>query len=172
MHKHLSLWVVMFLFSELISAQMTVKDSDTNILMQVNDEGSVGSITVPSGSAPSAPTNKLYNISGSLYWSGEALATSGSAGGWTDDGGILRLTTGTDNVGIGTSSPGARLHLKGTGFPSSFIFLQSETGGSAGFRLYEGTAVKWHIFNRRTLRKKGHYAPFLRKCGGQALRSA
>jgi len=112
MQNHLSLWLVMFLFSGLISAQMTVKDSDTHMLMQVNDEGSVGSITVPSGPEPSTPTNKLYNISGSLYWNGSALATSGSAGGWTDDGAVVRLTNGTDKVGIGISSPAMTLDVK------------------------------------------------------------
>jgi len=50
-------------------------------------------------------------------------------------------------TGIGTESPSAGLHLKGSGFPESFIFLESNTGQDAGFRLYEGSTVKWHIFN-------------------------
>jgi len=54
-------------------------------------------------------------------------------------------------VGIGTTTPSAGLHLHGTGFPSSFMYLSSETGGSAGFRLYEGSIAKWHIFNSYTL---------------------
>ncbi len=37
-----------------------------------------------------------------------------SAGGWTDDGIVVRLTTLTDNVGIGTASPGAyKLNVSG-----------------------------------------------------------
>jgi trimeric autotransporter adhesin len=56
-----------------------------------------------------------------------------------------------DRLGIGTTSPAAGMHLHGTGFPSSFMYLSSETGGSAGFRLYEGSTAKWHIFNSYTL---------------------
>jgi len=37
-----------------------------------------------------------------------------AAGGWTDDGIIVRLTTTTDSVGIGTNSPAAKLHVDGT----------------------------------------------------------
>ena len=51
------------------------------------------------------------------------------------------------NVGIGTTSPLAGLHLKATGYPSSFMYLQSDEDEDTGFRLYEGTTVKWHIFN-------------------------
>jgi hypothetical protein len=50
-------------------------------------------------------------------------------------------------VGLGTEAPGAGLHLKGTGYPESFMFLEANTGGDAGFRLYEGSIAKWHIFN-------------------------
>ena len=34
-------------------------------------------------------------------------------GGWTDDGTAVRLTTGTDKVGIGTANPEARLDIQG-----------------------------------------------------------
>jgi len=94
---------------------MTVKDSDSNLLMQVNDEGTVGSITLPAGSAPSTTANKLYNVSGSLFWNGTALGTSGSAGGWTDGGVNVYTTTSTDKVGIGTSSPEFKLSLDDDG---------------------------------------------------------
>jgi hypothetical protein len=50
-------------------------------------------------------------------------------------------------VGINTNVPGAGLHLKGTGFQESFMYLEANTGQDAGFRLYEGTTEKWHIFN-------------------------
>ncbi|MCX6224719.1 MAG: tail fiber domain-containing protein, partial [Bacteroidia bacterium] len=50
-------------------------------------------------------------------------------------------------VGIGTESPSAGLHLKGNGYPESFIYLEANTGQDAGFRLYEGSVAKWHIFN-------------------------
>lgn len=74
-------------------------------------------------------------------------------GGWAD---MLFQTNGTTKMflessgrfGIGTTNPWAGLHLKGNEYPNSFMFLQSETGGDAGFRLYEGDEVKWHIFNK------------------------
>jgi hypothetical protein len=38
---------------------------------------------------------------------------SGGSSGWTDDGTVVRLTTGTDSVGIGTTSPGEPLEVAG-----------------------------------------------------------
>ena len=39
---------------------------------------------------------------------------SPTSAGWTDDGTTVRLTTSTDNVGIGTTSPDTKLHIAGT----------------------------------------------------------
>ena len=55
------------------------------------------------------------------------------------------------NVGIGTTTPSAGLHLSGAGYPESFMFLEAAASADAGFRLYEGTTDKWHIFNNATL---------------------
>ncbi|MDO9185902.1 MAG: hypothetical protein Q7W13_07815 [Bacteroidia bacterium] len=48
-------------------------------------------------------------VPGFYYWNGTAWAPLGGgssgAGGWTDDGTVVRLTTSTDFVGIGTASP-------------------------------------------------------------------
>jgi hypothetical protein len=52
---------------------------------------------------------------------------------------------GSKNVGIGTKSPMAGLHLKGTDRPDSFMYLQSDWGRSVGFRLYEGATPKWEV---------------------------
>jgi hypothetical protein len=62
--------------------------------------------------------------------------------------GVKNLTIAADGkIGIGTSSPGAGLHVKGTGYPNSFIYLESAANNDAGFRLYEGETAKWHIYN-------------------------
>jgi hypothetical protein len=66
-------------------------------------------------------------------------------GGYFDGNGYF-----SGNVGIGTASPGAGLHLKGTGFPNSFMYLESDANEDTGFRLIEDTDVKWHIFNSST----------------------
>ncbi|MCD4731496.1 MAG: tail fiber domain-containing protein [Bacteroidales bacterium] len=61
----------------------------------------------------------------------------------------MRITS-EGRVGIGTINPWAGLHVKGNGYPNSFMFLQSDTSADAGLRFYEGDTVKWHIFNRAT----------------------
>jgi len=54
-------------------------------------------------------------------------------------------------LGIGTTSPGAGLHIVGDAFPNSFLYLQSDASEDAGIRLYESSTAKWHIFNNSTL---------------------
>lgn len=75
------------------------------------------------------------------------VALSGPAGnsGWSDDGGTVRLTTSTDNVGIGTGSPSEKLdvdgnvHASGTIKSGSSITINGTTdeitasGGVIGF---------------------------------------
>lgn len=58
------------------------------------------------------------------------------AGGWVDDGTVVRLATGTDSVGIGTSDPAEKLHIVGDirlGTSSSIAF------GSDNSRLYSSS---------------------------------
>ncbi len=50
-------------------------------------------------------------------------------------------------TGIGTNSPEAGLHISGSGWPESFVYIASNSGEDAGLRLYEGVTAKWHIFN-------------------------
>ena len=58
--------------------KMEVKDANNNLLMQVNDEGTTGSVTLPDVvSDPSSVTNKLYNKGGALYFNGNAMGGSG-----------------------------------------------------------------------------------------------
>jgi|GEM_PF-3209220 len=51
-------------------------------------------------------------------------------------------------VGIGITTPYAGLHLKGSGFPESFMYLQANIGQDAGFRLFEGETIKWNIIHQ------------------------
>lgn len=92
--------------------KMTVADSESHVLMEVNDEGTVGSIMLPDSTlAPVITTDKLYNVSGVLYWNGSALGTAGSAGGWTKYHEFVYLTESEDMVGIGTKEPEFKLSL-------------------------------------------------------------
>jgi hypothetical protein len=50
-------------------------------------------------------------------------------------------------TGIGTDTPQAGLHIRGDGFPASFMYIEANVGNDAGIRLYEGKTDKWHIFN-------------------------
>ncbi len=65
-----------FLFSCLLFSQtdVKIKNGSSNILLQINDEGAAGSLTLPSLTTIGSPAGKLYNFGNSLYWSGVPLA--------------------------------------------------------------------------------------------------
>lgn len=67
--------VMIFLFcmSFCFAQKMVVEDQDANVLMEVNDEGDVGSISLPQGATPAEVADKLYNENGVLQWNGSAL---------------------------------------------------------------------------------------------------
>ena len=44
----------------------------------------------------------------------DIIGGGGGGGGWTDAGTVVRLTTITDSVGIGTTSPSAKLDVSST----------------------------------------------------------
>jgi hypothetical protein len=60
------------------------------------------------GGTPGAGKILTSDASGLATWT-----TPAGGGGWTDDGSAVRLTTSTDNVGIGTASPSEKLHVNG-----------------------------------------------------------
>ncbi len=79
--------------------KMEVKDGSNNLLMQVNDEGAAGSVTLPDVvSDPSSTTNKLYNKGGELYFNGNQVGGSGGGlvYGWAAN--IAPQSSGTASV--------------------------------------------------------------------------
>lgn len=74
------------------------------------------------------------NASGVGTWQ---AAPSGGSGGWADDGTVVRLETASDAVGIGTTSPSAKLHVVG----GTDDAVHGQSTDQAG--VY-GTSTNWH----------------------------
>jgi len=169
-HFEIVFLIIMGLIINNISAQTSFNISNKttgDTLLTIDNEGRVGigtttpdaSIDVKSSTVETASTMRLGNLDNSryfgvysgnatysplIYWhEGDALRFAA----WADTYNEFMRLTASGRLGIGTTSPGAGIHLSGTGFPNSFMFLQAQVDGSAGFRLYEGSIPKWHIFN-------------------------
>ena len=61
-------------------------------------------------------------------------APGGGAGGWVDNGTVVRLLSSTDSVGIGTTSPTARLEVLGTATNAGDILIKG-TGTDIGMMI-------------------------------------
>ena len=148
--KKLTILIVLITSSSFAFAQsVSVKDNAGDALIIFNEEGSVtddgGSITLPDAGTVSSSTDKLYNQSGSLYWNGSALGTAGSAGGWTDDGAVVRLSIGTDKVGIGTTNPQAKLSVGADG--DAYAVIYGETSANLGRAVWGEATNSGSVYN-------------------------
>ena len=78
-----------------------------------------GAIKIGTTTSANTGTIRYLNHAFQGYNGTDWLTLSGGSvsgtGGWTDDGSTVRLTTLSDNVGIGIANPVARLHINGTG---------------------------------------------------------
>ncbi|MBS3131415.1 hypothetical protein J4212_03200 [Candidatus Woesearchaeota archaeon] len=117
---------------------------------------SIPSIRILTGATPSSPRiGDIYSDGSDLFfYDGSSWVTlsaeTTSAGGWTDSGNVVELTTVTDKVGIGTSSPSEKLYVSGNTTVTSDIYVGGNvvaTGGS-GATVYnagwidDGTLVR------------------------------
>jgi len=70
-------------------------------------------------------------VPGFYYWNGSSWSPLGGGGamggGWTDDGTVVRLTTSTDFVGIGTASPAATSALDITSITKGLLIPRMTT---------------------------------------------
>lgn len=144
--------ITLLAFASITFAQsVVVKNSSAEILLEINDEGTDGSsITIPSGSEPSGTNNKLYNDGGTLKWDGSALGTAGSAGGWTDGGSNVYLTTTDDNVGIGTTNPYTKFEVEwippvSNVNPVAVFETSGKTSSAAALRVQNTSGNKFHF---------------------------
>lgn len=90
---------------------LTINTSPTEDFLQnvfVVSVGAVGTIRKVNVSVMRAGTDGLWEVAaGSTTPLTFADLATGTSSGWTDDGTVVRLTTASDNVGIGTATPGA-----------------------------------------------------------------
>jgi len=134
-----AIFSLLFIITNFCLAQLTVKDraSTPHILMQVNDEGSAGSIYFPYlETFPGDVDQKLYNYFGKLYWNGNELGHAYSAGGWTNLSGKIYPSTLTDNVGIGVSNPMSLLSVGGAGNSLASIYCETNEPIGYGVKVY------------------------------------
>ncbi len=83
--------------------------------------------------------------SGHLSWSSPA-----GASGWSDDGSVVRLNTGTDYVGIGTPTPHSKLELNGNG-ANTYLTIDlgaDPSSNSSGIGIAENASPRWSILFR------------------------
>jgi hypothetical protein len=88
-----------------------------------------------------------------------ALSASASNG-WVDDGGTVRLETGTDSVGIGTSHPKARLEINGQNSEAGFraawggsyplLYGEFKHTGSGGLKINANAGGGWADMSLQT----------------------
>ncbi len=68
--------------------------------------------------------------------------TASTGGGWTDDGEVVRLTTSSDKIGIGTSSPTNMVHIVGS--DSNPLLNVEKNGPGRGLRVStSGACALW-----------------------------
>jgi hypothetical protein len=97
----------------LVGQKVTIKDNSDNVLMEVVDEGTTGSILLPPITfMPSPSGNKLYNLNDLLYWGNTKVGTMHEGGGWKVVGSNLFPRSLTYEIGIGTETPSYSLDVQ------------------------------------------------------------
>ena len=144
---------------------MTTAKVSSNIVSSVdgvsNDAGDIdlvagANVTITPNNTANTITISAATQAGNTLDQAYDQGGAGNGRTITADNGAVNISgsdglTVNGNVGIGITSPSAGLHLSGTGFPNSFMYLEASEANDAGFRLYENATAKWHIFNNATL---------------------
>jgi hypothetical protein len=142
-----------------VSGNVGIGSSVPQLKLDVEGSVYVGNGNI--GVASSAPGQKI-DVAGTVRataFVGDGAGLTGLPGGWTRTGTNVYVTTSTDNVGIGTSTPfngwtdqpSPGLHIEGT--DPKIGFYDNSGGGNrwsflaniAGFRLYNDTANQYPV---------------------------
>ncbi|MCP4703469.1 MAG: hypothetical protein GY865_02570 [candidate division Zixibacteria bacterium] len=99
-------------------------------------DGSLSIFDLHGGSA--APGQTLKWTGAEWAPADDALGGGGPGEGWADDGDVVRLTTSTDSVGIGTAYPRANLEVIGTIMATKEIMVGTNHAISAGYSSVTG----------------------------------
>ncbi len=82
-----------------------------------------------------ADSSGFYAVTGGLHLTANVDATKGIT------------VTPTGNIGVGTTAPAARMHLKGNSYPDSFMFLDTTAAAQdSGLRFLENGVTKSHLY--------------------------
>ena len=89
---------------------------------------SIASINIHTGAQPTSPkTGDIYSNGTNLFFYDSSdwqdITSQTSAGGWTDDGSIVRLTTIGDMVSVGSTSANTKVYVDGNGTFTSDLFV-------------------------------------------------
>ncbi|NIU13721.1 MAG: DUF5050 domain-containing protein [candidate division Zixibacteria bacterium] len=133
------------------SSKLHVEDDTTgSVQVTIHNKDNSGIERLFFGTSTSSDAGILVYGSTSATHRGKWRFLNNKTSGHFDwlTGASVRMTlTNNGKLGIGTMNPVGGLHLEGFGFPDSFMYLESDSGQDTGFRLYEGSTVKWHLFN-------------------------
>jgi hypothetical protein len=112
------------IFSVLLGSNNSIPDSvfDGNIRYLGTKVGTDAEMT---------PRKAMVSVA-YAYRAGTADGGGGGSCGWVDDGTVIRLETQTDSVGIGTTTPGYKLHLQDSSTPPNPLVFIDQTGTGRG----------------------------------------
>ena len=110
-------------------ADATIVDADLAANSVTTEKINVGAVTGTKIAQAGATSGQVLKWSGTT-WAPAADATGGGSGGWTDDGTIIRLSTTTDSVQMGSVSRLGKFNVGGNiglNVTSSIYFGSDET---------------------------------------------
>lgn len=125
---------------------VTITNSDTGSGQKIFKTITVGSSSFSAGSNTDTLTFAAGSgVDVSVDTTNKKVTFSGSSGfsGWVDDGSVIRLSTSTDSIGIGTTNPSTKFHIVGASTLAGATTVGGATTDLITFtgRMASGTAL-------------------------------